>query len=71
MGVGHFAKEAEKMAFSNGDVIDAVLEINEQYTTTDKLAQHGPKKSVEVIMGKEARRVYDTPDKGILWVLAS
>ena len=66
-GVGHFAKEAEKMAFSNGDIVNAVLEINEQYSTTEELASNGPKKSVEVLMGKEARRVYDTPDKGILW----
>ena len=66
-GVGHFAKEAEKMAFTNGDVIDALLEINGQYSTAEEIAQNGAKKSVEVLMGKEARRVYDTPDKGILW----
>lgn len=70
-GVGHFAKEAEKMAFSNGDVVTALLEINEQYSTAGDIAQNGPQKSIEVLMGKdmgkEARRVYDTPDKGILW----
>ncbi|MFK7936603.1 MAG: 4Fe-4S dicluster domain-containing protein, partial [Saprospiraceae bacterium] len=67
-GVGHFAKEAEKMAFSNGDLVDALLQINDQYTTTDELATaNRPKKSIDVLMGKEARRVYDTPDKGILW----
>lgn len=67
LGVGHFAKEAEKMAFTNGDVVAAVLEANNQYTTADAVAQNGAAKSVEVIMGKEARRVYDTPNKGILW----
>ncbi|MGH1436852.1 MAG: 4Fe-4S dicluster domain-containing protein [Lewinella sp.] len=66
-GVGHFAKEAEKLAFSNGDVIAAVLEANNQYTNAGEVAKDGPKKSVEVLMGKEARRVYDTPNKGILW----
>lgn len=66
-GVGHFAKEAEKLAFSNGDVISAALEINNQYTDAGTLAKEGPKKSVDVLMGKEARRVYDTPNKGILW----
>jgi Fe-S-cluster-containing dehydrogenase component/formate-dependent nitrite reductase membrane component NrfD len=66
-GVGHFAKEAEKLAFSNGDVIAAVLEANDQYTNAGEVAKKGPKKSVEVLMGKEARRVYDTPNKGILW----
>ncbi|MFK7936373.1 MAG: 4Fe-4S dicluster domain-containing protein [Saprospiraceae bacterium] len=67
-GVGHFAKEAEKMAFSNGDVVNALLEINDQYSTTESI-DNRPKvpKTVEVLMGKEARRVYDTPDKGILW----
>lgn len=66
-GVGHFAKEAEKLAFSNGDVIAAVLEANNQYTNAGEVAKDGPKRSVEVLMGKEARRVYDTPNKGILW----
>lgn len=65
-GVGHFAKEAEKMAFSNGDVIDALNKIHNQYNTTEEIGPKAPK-TVEVIMGKEARRVYDTPDKGILW----
>jgi Fe-S-cluster-containing dehydrogenase component/formate-dependent nitrite reductase membrane component NrfD len=67
LGVGHYAKEAEKMAFSNGDVIAAVLEANNQYTTAGEVAQNGAAKSVEVLMGKEPRRVYDTPNKGILW----
>ncbi len=67
LGVGHYAKEAEKMAFSNGDVVAAVLEANNQYTTAGEVAKSGAAKSVEVIMGKEARRVYDTPNKGILW----
>jgi Fe-S-cluster-containing dehydrogenase component/formate-dependent nitrite reductase membrane component NrfD len=67
MGVGHFAKEAEKMAFSNGDVVAAVLEANNQYQTASDVAEKGPKKSVQVLMGKEARRIYDTPNKGILW----
>ncbi|MEL7118935.1 MAG: 4Fe-4S dicluster domain-containing protein [Bacteroidota bacterium] len=67
LGVGHFAKEAEKLAFSNGDVVSALLEANDQYQTAGEIAKKGPKKSVEVLMGKEARRVYDTPNKGILW----
>lgn len=66
-GVGHFAKEAEKLAFSNGDVIAAVLEANNQYTNAGEVAKNGPKKSIDVLMGKEARRIYDTPNKGILW----
>ncbi len=67
MGVGHFAKEAEKMAFSNGDVVTAVLEANGHSETAGEVARSGPRKSVEMLVGKEARRVYETPNKGILW----
>lgn len=67
LGVGHFAKEAEKMAFTNGDVIAAVLEANNQYTNAGTVAAEGPQKSIDVLMGKDARRIYDTPNKGILW----
>ncbi len=66
-GVGHFAKEAEKLAFSNGDVITTLLEAEKQYSSAGEIAKNGPQRSIELIMGKEAKRVYDTPDKGILW----
>ncbi len=71
-GVGHFAKEAEKLAFSNGDVITTLLEAEKQYSSAGEIAKYGPQKSIELIMGKsanagDAKRVYDTPDKGILW----
>ncbi len=66
-GVGHFAKEAEKLSFSNGDVITSLLEAEKQYSSAGEIAKNGPQKSIELIMGKEAKRVYDTPDKGILW----
>lgn len=67
LGVGHFAKEAEKLAFSNDDVVAAVMEANNQYTTAGEIKEQGPQRSVQVLMGKEARRIYDTPDKGVLW----
>ncbi|HFA47674.1 MAG TPA: 4Fe-4S dicluster domain-containing protein [Bacteroidetes bacterium] len=67
MGVGHFAKEAEKMAFSNSDVVAAIMEANNQYDTSGDIPENSPKKSVDVLLGKEARRIYDTPNKGILW----
>jgi len=63
-GVGHFAKEAEKMAFSNTDVVEELVKLNGGYNTKE-----GPIKSpktVEVIMDK-TKQVYNTPDKGILW----
>lgn len=66
LGVGHYAKAAEKMAFSNGDVLEALMEVNEQHATAGEVAQNGAAKSIDLLMGKP-RRVYDSPDKGILW----
>lgn len=66
-GVGHFAKAAEKMAFSNPDVVSALMEVNGQETTTDEVTRNGTARSVDLLIGKKPRRVYDAPDKGILW----
>lgn len=66
-GVGHFARAAEEMAFSNPDVVHALLTANGQSSPAPTLVGPGPARSVEVLMGKHARRVYDAPDKGILW----
>jgi Fe-S-cluster-containing dehydrogenase component/formate-dependent nitrite reductase membrane component NrfD len=63
-GVGHFAKEAEKLAFSNNDILTELVNLNGGYE------QNGHKttspKTIEVVMDK-AKSVYDTPSKGILW----
>ncbi|MCF8237881.1 MAG: polysulfide reductase NrfD [Saprospiraceae bacterium] len=66
-GVGHFAKAAEHMAFSNPDVVSALMEVNGQETTSDDVARNGTARSVDLLIGKKPRRVYDAPDKGILW----
>jgi Fe-S-cluster-containing dehydrogenase component/formate-dependent nitrite reductase membrane component NrfD len=63
-GVGHFAKEAEKMAFSNTDLIAHLVEANKGYETKEGKVKSP--KTVEVVMDK-AKQVYNTPDKGILW----
>ena len=69
-GVGHFAKQAEKLAFTNTDLVATLLEREKKQ---EKLSPTPAPKSVEVLMGKagikgkEAKRVYDTPNKGILW----
>ena len=60
VGVGHYAKEAEKLAFSNGDVITALEKIEAP------ISPERTPKTVEVIMNK-SNRAYDAPDKGILW----
>lgn len=66
-GVGHFARAAEGLAFSNPDVVGAIMEANGHTASTDELNQNGPARSVNLLLGKSPRRVYDTPDKGILW----
>ena len=66
MGVGHFAKEAEKLAYSNNDVVEALMKVNGQQTTAGEVAKNGSQKSIDVMLGK-GRRAYDVADKGILW----
>ena len=63
LGVGHFAKEAEKMTFSNGDVVKALLR---QQSETVPNPTNGKAKSIDLLRGKP-RRAYDVADKGILW----
>lgn len=65
-GVGHYAKAAEKLAFSNGDMVQAVMQGNGQGVEAGQVAANGPARSIDLLLGK-ARRVYDAPDKGILW----
>ena len=65
-GVGHYAKAAEKMAYSNGDVVQALMEVQQNSATAGEVAQNGQAKSIDIMLGK-ARRVYDAPNKGILW----
>jgi formate-dependent nitrite reductase membrane component NrfD len=63
-GVGHYAKEAEKLAFSSGDIIAEAIKLNRGFDT--EAGKVVAPTSVEVLMNK-AKRVYDSPDKGILW----
>ena len=67
-GVGHYSKYAEKLT-EGKDLINMIDELNagarENVTT---YGSGEKKKQVEVIMeSAKARRVYDTPDKGLLW----
>lgn len=60
-GVGHFAHKTEKLAFDNGDLLSALADEK----TTGIVA---PQKSVDVLMNNGSpRRVYDAPNKGLLW----
>ncbi|MCK4562137.1 MAG: polysulfide reductase NrfD, partial [Flavobacteriaceae bacterium] len=65
-GVGHYAKAAEKMMHNNDDVNLLQMSIdNELEAAYQKKDAENPN-YIDVLNGK-ARRVYDTPDKGILW----
>ncbi len=66
-GVGHFAKNTEKLAFDGEDIIAATMNTNGNSATIKELKNtNNGFKSVDVVMGKN-RRVYDSPDKGLLW----
>lgn len=63
LGVGHFSKQAEKMSYSNADVIAAVEQMDPSF---EKQKAEKPPKSIDILMNK-AQQTYNTPDKGILW----
>lgn len=65
-GVGHFAKAAEKLQNTNKEIDLLQMTIdNELETAYQKKTTENPN-YIDVLSGK-ARRVYDTPEKGILW----
>ena len=65
-GVGHFAKAAEKMMHTNDDVDLLQMSINNEVEAAYQKSESKNPNYIDVLSGK-ARRVYDTPDKGILW----
>lgn len=65
-GVGHFAKAAEKMMHTNDDVDLLQMSINNEVEAAYQKTDSKNPNYIDVLSGK-ARRVYDTPDKGILW----
>ena len=65
-GVGHFSKFTESLTQGN-----SLLEMTEQldpklFSANEITSKKDRKTSVEVLMEK-SKRVFDTPDKGILW----
>ena len=69
-GVGHYAKYAESLT-EGKDLIEMVQELK-GLAPNKKVATYGgdnaAPRQVEVVMQTaKAKRVYDTPDKGILW----
>ncbi len=66
-GVGHYAKFAEKI-INGKSLAEMTMELSGKEATFAGKSDDTPQKSVNVIMERGgARRVYDTPDKGILW----
>lgn len=65
-GVGHFAKAAEKMLNTNDDVDLLQMSIDNDIEAAYQRKDTENPNYIDVLTGK-ARRVYDTPDKGILW----
>ncbi|TAK41391.1 MAG: 4Fe-4S dicluster domain-containing protein [Saprospiraceae bacterium] len=66
-GVGHFSKDTEQLAFSGDSLLKAAMESNGAATSAGELRNtNGGLKSVDVLMGA-SRRVYDAPNKGLLW----
>jgi len=65
-GVGHFAKAAEKMIHTNDDVNLLQLSIDNDLQAAYQRKDSENPNYIDVLNGT-ARRVYDTPDKGILW----
>lgn len=61
-GVGHYAKEAEKLALSNQDI---KIELEKHYGEGGDKNSNAPK-TVDVLR-KNVKNVYDTPGKGLLW----
>lgn len=63
LGVGHFVKEAEKLAYSNADVVSQLMSLKKPKPEPQEKAP----RTVQVLMGQKGKEVYNTPDKGILW----
>jgi Fe-S-cluster-containing dehydrogenase component/formate-dependent nitrite reductase membrane component NrfD len=65
-GVGHFAKAAEKMINTNDEVNLLQMSIDNELQAAYQRNDAENPNYIDVLNGT-ARRVYDTPDKGILW----
>lgn len=66
-GVGHFAKYTERMAWQGEDLVKELLEKSGNTLEVPAGESFTPQKSIEVLTGKSAKRVYDAPNKGLLW----
>lgn len=65
-GIGHYS---EKLAFDGDNLVTAALAATGNGYAASEVSNGQPvgTKSIDALMGQEARRYYDAPDKGILW----
>ncbi len=65
-GIGHYS---EKLAFDGDNLVTAALAATGNGYAASEVSNGKPvgTKSIDALMGQEARRYYDAPDKGILW----
>ncbi|MFN0013182.1 MAG: 4Fe-4S dicluster domain-containing protein [Saprospiraceae bacterium] len=66
-GVGHFARVTERLAWEGENVVQELMKKNAVAVPESSEGDFAPPKSIEVLTGQNAKRVYDTPGKGILW----
>lgn len=66
-GVGHYARAAEKLAWSNDDVVKALMAQQSGDAPAKEMHHNVRSASVLIGHGAKAKRAYDIPDKGILW----
>ncbi len=66
-GVGHYARYAENLK-SDKTLVNLVADLSAKEASFGGLGQEQPRKSIEVLMEQSGhKRVYDSPDKGVLW----
>lgn len=66
-GVGHFAKHTERMAWQGENLVNELLQKSGNAIEMPSNGDFSPQRSIEVLTGQNAKRVYNAPDKGILW----
>jgi Fe-S-cluster-containing dehydrogenase component/formate-dependent nitrite reductase membrane component NrfD len=66
-GVGHFARITERLAWQGEDVVQELMQKTAAVVPESAAGNFAPPKSIEVLTGQNAKRVYGIPDKGILW----
>lgn len=66
-GVGHFAQYTEKLAWQGNSLVEDLLAKSGNAIEVSTNGDFSPQRSIEVLTGNAGKRVYNAPDKGILW----